>query len=111
MKRRLTKKWIKRYIRPLIINLPKTTMAGWEIDNGDNQREYFSGKNHSIKNGFLVDEGCKVPPSTGMRSDILRAAKNIQVILDNYHTVYIRIEPTVCQKKLRMRLITEKVTT
>jgi len=110
MKRRLTKKWINRYITPLLSDLPMTIMCGWEVDKGDGEIWLVEGKNHSIKNGYIVDEGCIVPPSTGMRKDIIRASQNIRNILNSYKTVYIRLKPTVSVKMLRMRLITEKVT-
>jgi len=109
MKKRLTKKWINRYINPLIENLPTTNMRGWEIDKEDGIIEWVEGLNHSIKRGYIMDEGNIVPYGGGMRQEIIRASENIKKIMSTYKHVYIRVKPETRNNRLYMRLITEKV--
>lgn len=108
MKKRLVKKWINRYITPLIKELSTTTFRGWEIkDDGYGTEEVHSGINHSIKNGYEVPEGNIVPLGNGVRNNIIRTADVIKHIIETHDNVYVRSLPMVEGYRLIMRLITE----
>lgn len=107
MKRRLVKKWIKRYITPHIKDLPTTTMRGWERDLGNGIIEPVRGRNHTIKNGFVTPEGNYPPNGKTGRHGIIRAGQAVQDIRSRHEVVYLRISPVVYGKRLYMRLITD----
>jgi hypothetical protein len=109
MKRRVIKKNVSRFITPLIKDLPRTVMRGWEVDNGDGTLTYFEGKNHSIRNGFVTPEGTITPNGGSIILSIKRTAESIKKIRSEYSQVFLRIGPEYNRGRIYMRLITEKV--
>jgi hypothetical protein len=104
MKKRIIKKYINRYINPVIKDLPKTEYGAFQVDVEGNVQ--VRGKNHTIVNGEVKGEGFR----HNMCQDILRNIRltglKAQEIIDKHGEVYLRLFE-IRGNYARMRLITE----
>lgn len=106
MKRRLVKKWIKRYINPFIKDLPNTDSYATKITTGYMKYEVCQ-RQHVIVNGFTKGEGERYRINAGIRTSIIQTGKLIEDIIDHHRYVLVRCDPIVRGKQLYTRLITE----
>ncbi len=104
MKKRLIKKYMNRYINPIIKDLPKTEYGAFKVDvDGEVQ---VRGRNHSIINGEVVPEGNRHNRCQDMKRNIRLSGMKAQKIIDKYGEVYLRLFETR-GNFVRLRLITE----
>jgi hypothetical protein len=111
MKRRVAKKLINRYITPLIKDLPRTKMRGWEYENEFGEICYVEGRNHSIRNGEVFIEGTKPTLHLKPLQGIKKTRDIVREIIATNDTVYLRWAPEWRGGRVFMRLITGKVIT
>lgn len=104
MKKRLVKKWIKRYISPVIKDLPTTTYGSFQVDEDGYTK--VRGNNHSVINGEEVPEGCRHNGCQDMLRNLRLTGLKAQEIIDKYGEVHLRMFE-MRGNYVRMRLITE----
>ena len=88
MKRRVIKKWINRYITPLVKDMPITQYRALELTNPNrpDQRHVIVGTQIKCINGEFVREGQIGPKSKGMYNDIRNTSEALKrLTLENPH--------------------------
>ncbi|MCF2718022.1 hypothetical protein LWE69_12680 [Paenibacillus sp. UKAQ_18] len=106
MKRRVMKKWINRYITPLIKDLPSTDSRTVEISLGNGLMMQISS-NYTISNGYIKLESEMSRQEPDKLKAVKRTAEVIKKIKRNHKLVYVRKKPEVDRGRLYMRLITD----
>lgn len=104
MKKRIIKKYMNRYINPIIKNLPTTTVGAFQVDDEGYVR--IRGKNHTIINGEIVPEGCRHNRCQDIKRNIILSGRLAKEVVDIYGEVYLRMFE-IRGNYVRMRLITE----
>lgn len=106
MKKRLVKKWLSRYINPVIKDLPKTNE--WCAIESDGDKRTVYANNHTVINGKEVEEGGYwYTPVYSIRLEIKKTGEKLKEIVDKHKHVYHRIGPEIRGNTVRVRLITE----
>lgn len=107
MKRRVIKKWIKRYITPYIKRLPRTVYWSNEIQVGENRIQVVNN-NHMVINGVRVREGEYIPRRCkNLHLNIQQTGAAVKEIVNDHKFVFLRIAPEVRGRDIYIRLITE----
>jgi len=107
MKRRLVKKWVKRYITPLIKDLLKVNYRVLELENEQDpqQRYIVEAVNYICVNGTWKLEAEKGAPSQGMRKDIQHTANAVKDILSTMKNPRLRTFETDKSYGVYLRLV------
>lgn len=104
MKRRFVRKYINRYINPVIKDLPATVYGAFLVDDEGDVK--VRGKNHTIINGEVVPEGNRHNGCQDILRNIRLTGIKAKEIIDKYGDVHLR-QCEVRGNFVRMRLITE----
>lgn len=110
MKKRIIKKYINRYIKPLIKDLPTTDRFCAEesrMVDGLEEVTIYSN-NHTILNGIEKGEGdlCRSYYCQDVLRNIRLSALVAQQIISSHNHVYFRLF-NISGNRVRFRLITE----
>lgn len=101
MKKRLAKKWINRYIKPVVGGLP-STMFGY----GDGQLI-----NYTIVNGEIKPEACRAKrwDKMSLRKAIKATGQTALEVLEQNKgkSMYLRVLPEITGRNVYMRLIAD----
>lgn len=83
VKRRVVKKWINRYLNPIVEQLPKLTYC-----------DYSTCMNITLINGEMVPEGCVHTIEHNAKSAIRKQLIGMQNVLSEFHDrkIYVRKE-------------------
>lgn len=117
MKKRLIKKWVNRYIKPLVKDLPhvktfatniyESGIKEWDDEGPGEEIIVVCQRQHIIRNGYVTPEGTIAPRGNGMRNNIKRTGEVVETILRNHNHVLLRMGPGVKSGRVYLRLITE----
>ena len=109
MKRRVFKKWINRFITPLIEDMPKTEMRTIELVNEHDENMFYISEGKSLKviNGWMTPEGAVSHKSRGLFNDIKDSAATLEVFLglEEYSNPWLREIETHKKYGFYIRLI------
>lgn len=104
MKKRVLKKYLNRYINPVIGALPITSYGAFQVESDGEVK--VRGRNHTIINGEVVPEGNRHNCCQDIKRNIRLSSEKAQQIIDKYGEVYLRMFE-IRGNYVRMRLITE----
>lgn len=109
MKKRIVKKWLNRYITPLIEDLPKIATAAHRIDLGDG-KFLIAERRYMFANGYPIYEGERAPLNakkcTNLLLNIKRTAQRIENVRNVHDHVFLRLIE-VRGNAIRIRLTTD----
>lgn len=98
MKRRVIKKWVNRYISPIVKDMPEIKGRTLELYNPADPMQRYQSTGESIKvvNGKRVQEGQPSPKTRGMLKDMKSTAQELKRQIEgksNLHNRMIIIRP------------------
>lgn len=109
MKKRIVKKYVNRYIKPLVKDLPK--VDGFSIEKGfivgGQEMITIYQNNHTIRNGKITTPGVAQKTSLDFRKNLIATAMKAQEIINTHEHVYFRLFEIRANHQVRLRLITE----
>lgn len=105
LKKRMVKKWINQYIKPMLSGLPSTAYRTNSIGLDDGS-EIIVGTQHIYVNGYKTKEG-ELYRDANLFSSIQRTCKAIKELKEKYDFVFVRVYPEYKRSRLYVRLITE----
>lgn len=106
MKRRVIKKWMKRFIIPIVKDMPEIYGRQIELYNPEDpmQRHQATGESIKVVNGKRVQEGQRSPKTRGMLKDMKSTAQELKrqiegkpnlhnrmIIVRRGYGVYVRV--------------------
>lgn len=104
MKKRIIKKYVNRYITPVIKGLPTTEYGAFHIE--ENGKIKVIGKNHTIVNGEVKGEATMHNGCQDILRNIRLTGSKAKEIINEYKEVRLRTFQ-IRGNFVRMRLITE----
>lgn len=108
MKKRITKKYINRYVMPIVDNLPGTSQYAQEEDetiDGLLHRIVYD-KQHCIVNGWVIGQGERHKARHDLLRNIRETCDKACEIIESHKRVYFR-SFQIRGNRVCMRLITE----
>ncbi|KWX71610.1 hypothetical protein AMQ84_27190 [Paenibacillus riograndensis] len=107
MKRRVIKKWINRYITPLVKDMPQINCRCVELVNAtnENERHAVCGENFIFVNGGRTSEGMRYNRTKGLHNDIKNTAKMTKEIIPTLSNPFLRAMDTVNGKGFYLRIL------
>lgn len=107
MKRRVIKKWINRYITPLVKDMPQTRARFIELQSIDDENECHAvqGVNVIIANGEQVNEGQRYRRTKGLYNDIRNTAELARKIIPTLNNPFLRMTHAMKGRGFYLRII------
>lgn len=93
MKRRVIKKWVNRFITPIVQDMPKINYRCIELYNPVDPMQRYSatGENIRIINGKRGNEGEGGPRTRGLFNDIKATAEELERQIEGKPNLYHRM--------------------
>lgn len=94
MKRRVIKKWVNRFITPIVQDMPEIKGRYIEVYNPDDPMQLlhgYTGENTSIINGKRVGEAERASKTRGLFNDIKATAEELSRQIEGKPNLYHRL--------------------
>ncbi|MGR6546279.1 hypothetical protein [Paenibacillus tundrae] len=94
MKRRVIKKWVNRFIAPIVKDMPEIKGRHIEVYNPEDPMQLihnYTGENIKVVNGKRVNEGEIAPRTRGLFNDIKDTAYELKRQVEGKPNLYHRM--------------------